>query len=253
MATESPKVSLLLIGNELLTGKIVDSNGTYAVKKLAALGATVVELRVVRDDVAAIADSIRELRERSDWVLTSGGIGPTHDDLTMQAVARSFDVALEHRPELQDHIDTYFGEDEERHRVWSRMACVPAGCDLIREDGMFWPVYRMQNVYVLPGVPQIFVRQFDRIAEEFRGAERELVVVYVTVGEGRIAEPLTAATNMFQDTAFGSYPVMDNAEFRTRITVESDSSEELNEAVSWLCERFGDEVARVERNATGLA
>jgi molybdopterin-biosynthesis enzyme MoeA-like protein len=110
----------------------------------------------------------------------------------------------------------------------------------------------MEDVYVLPGVPQIFVRQFDRIAEGFRGRERELVVIYVIVGEGRIAEPLTAATEIFSSTAFGSYPIMGKSEYRTRITLESEDANELDEAVVWLCERFREQVARVERNARRL-
>lgn len=252
MASSSPTVAILLIGNELLTGKIVDSNGVYAVKRLTELGATVTEVRIVRDGEATIAAAINELRASADWVLTSGGIGPTHDDLTMPAVAAAFAAEMEHRPGLQEHIDRFFGEDPVRHRVWSQMAWVPVGCQLIHEDGMYWPVYRMENVYVLPGVPQIFVRQFDHIAERFRGTARELVVLYLSVGEGRIAEPLTDATKRFATATFGSYPVMDNPEHRTRVTIECDRTDELERAVSWLKQALQDAVVRVERNASTL-
>lgn len=252
MSSSSPTVAILLIGNELLSGKIVDSNGAYAVKRLTELGATVTELRVVRDGEEAIASALNALRSSSDWVLTSGGIGPTHDDLTMPAVARAFAVEMEHRPELQEHIDRFFNDDPERHRVWSRMASVPAGCELTHEDGMYWPVYRMKNVYVLPGVPQIFVKQFDHIAARFRGSARELVVLYLSVGEGRIAEPLTEATERFPDVAFGSYPLMGNPDHRTRLTVECADEKSLDRAVAWLESAFAEVLVRVERDATTL-
>ncbi|MFT6400691.1 MAG: molybdenum cofactor synthesis domain-containing protein [Bradymonadia bacterium] len=253
MATDSPTVSLLLIGTELLTGKIVDTNGAHAVKKLSALGATTLEVRIVLDTTEVIAASINELRAKSDYVITSGGIGPTHDDLTMAAVAEAFGVPCVHRPSLQDHIDRVFGEDVVRHRVWSRMANVPDGCELLHEEGMFWPVYRMENVFVLPGVPQIFVRQFDFIQENFRGRPKSLTVLYMRLGEGRIAEPLHAATRMFPDVDFGSYPVIDTPEFRTRITVEGREQTTFDEAVAWLEERFAGDIVRTERDATTLA
>lgn len=253
MRTESPTVSLLLIGTELLTGKIADSNGAHAIKRLTEIGATTQEVRIVLDTTEVIAGAINELRRKSDYVITSGGIGPTHDDLTMAAVAEAFQVPCVHRATLQDHIDRVFGEDVERHRVWSRMANVPEGCELLHEKGMFWPVYRMDNVFVLPGVPQIFVRQFQFIEEHFRGCPKSLTVLYMRVGEGRIAEPLAAATQVFATVDFGSYPVIDSAEFRTRITVESADPAQSEEAVAWLAARFGEDVVRIERDATVLA
>ncbi len=253
MATNSPTVSLLLIGTELLTGKIVDTNGAHAIRQLNALGATTLEVRIVLDTTEVIAGAINELRAKSDFLITSGGIGPTHDDLTMDAVGEAFGVSSVHRPDLQDHIDRVFGDDEQKHRVWSRMASVPDGCELLHEKGLFWPVYRIQNVFVLPGVPQIFVRQFDFIKDQFRGSPKSLTVLYMSVGEGKIAEPLSAATTRFPGVDFGSYPVIDSSEFRTRITVECTESAHADEALAWLQERLGDEIVRVERDATVLA
>lgn len=235
----TPTVGLLLIGTELLTGKIRDANGRHCIEGLAEVGARLGEIRVVHDDVPGIAAAIRDMNARFDWLVTSGGIGPTHDDVTMRAVATAFDVDLVRNDELQEHIDRVFGDSAENLRVWSRMALVPSGCTLLSEPDMFWPVYRMDTVFVLPGVPQIFQRQFDAIRPVFAGQPRTLGVLYVTEGEGAVAEPLSEANEAFPTVQFGSYPVWGNPDFRTRLTVEGTDPEQVRAAVEWLAARLG--------------
>lgn len=237
-----PTAGLLLIGSELLTGKIRDANGHHCIRGLSEVGARLGELRIVHDGLDVIIDAVRDMRERYDWLITSGGVGPTHDDITMEAVAHAFHVDLVHNDELQEHIDRVFGDDPEKLRVWSRMSFLPSGCTLFREPDMFWPVYRMDNVFILPGVPQIFSRQFDAIRPVFAGSPLSTAVLYVTVGEGLVAEPLREAITHYADVGFGSYPVWGNPDFRTRLTVEGTDPARVRAAAEWVRDRIGAHV-----------
>jgi molybdenum cofactor synthesis domain-containing protein len=238
--TEAPRVALLLIGNELLSGKVVDTNGPFTIRALRQIGAELCETRVVQDDVDGIADGITALRHKYDVVLTSGGVGPTHDDVTLEAVAVSFSDTMEVRDELMAVVRRVFGDDDEAVRVWSRMARVPSRCELVQDAQMRWPIHRLDNVYVLPGVPQAFERQLEGILPRFSGPKVYLRTLYVSHGEGRIAEPLTGVSLVFPDVAFGSYPVVDATGARTRLTIESRDRARLEEASAALIAAIGD-------------
>ncbi len=229
-------IALVLIGNELLSGKVSDLNGGYCIRRLAEVGGRLGEIRVIPDDPVEISRTVRALSERFAWVITSGGIGPTHDDITMAAIADAFALELHEDAELRRRIEQRFVGDADKQRVWARMAQVPTGCELIGLATTVWPVYRVQNVFVLPGVPQIFELQFDAIRDRFSGKPRVQATMYVTEGEGVIADPLTAATDVFEDVDFGSYPVHGNADYRTRVTVEALDPARVESAVAWLRE-----------------
>jgi molybdenum cofactor synthesis domain-containing protein len=243
MSSEAPNsVALLLIGTELLTGKIRDENGPLCVSTFAASGVKLSEIRVVHDDAPIIADAVRQMRREADYVITSGGIGPTHDDVTLRAVADALDVDLVRDPVLMEHVVRVFGDDPKSVEVWARMAEVPEGTTFVPMTGRYWPVYRARNIFILPGVPQLFAKQLERIAPEFFGIPIHAAVLYVTIGEGPIATPLTDATRRFPGVDFGSYPIWGNDKFRTRLTVESASQESVKRAASWLVEALGEEV-----------
>ncbi len=234
------RVALVLIGNELLTGKVVDTNGPFAIRSLRDAGAEVGELRVISDDKAVIAAHVRGLKERFDVVITSGGVGPTHDDVTMEAVADAFDDMLETREELLELVRRVFGKDPAALRVWSRMAQVPTGCELVLDDGMRWPVHRMDNVWVLPGVPRSFERQLTALLPRFGSDVRmHLRTLYVALGEGHIAEDLRAAVQRFPAVSMGSYPVMVDGAFHTRLTLEAPERDIVIEAAEWLVALIG--------------
>lgn len=247
-----PTLALLLIGNELLTGKVQDKNGPLVIATLRERGAELRELRVVPDDVATIAAALRELAERYDAVLTSGGVGPTHDDVTLEAVAQAFDDPLVERAELRTLIDAAFAHDEGERRVWQRMAWVPGSTELVIEEGMRWPVQRVRNAWILPGVPQIFERQFLGIAAHFEATPCRQVTLYVSVGEGAIAEPLRDADARFPAVSFGSYPVLGHADYRTRLTLESRDADGLEAARLWLRDAIGSEHVVHEARGTAL-
>lgn len=241
-------VALLLIGDELLTGKIEDANGPLVVRTLRERGAELRELRTVPDDIHVIARAMRELSEEHDVLVTSGGVGPTHDDVTLEAAALAFGDTLDERPELVALIDAAFGHAPASHKVWMRMACVPTRSVLVHHPGTRWPAQRIENMWILPGVPQIFERQFLEISSAWACAPVAQVTLYLRSGEGAIADALRAAVERFSSVRFGSYPVLDGEGFRTRVTVESRAAEVLDEAVQWLRDALGaDQIVRETR------
>lgn len=232
--TAAPSVALLLIGDELLSGKVRDTNGPFVVDTLADVGGRLSEIRVVGDAIEDIAEATRALKGRYDWLVTSGGIGPTHDDRTMEAIATAFGVGVYREATLVARIEEVFAADPDRARVWSRMADVPDGSTFIPAEGSVWPIFRRDNVFILPGVPRSFEVQFAWIADTFSGTPKRRCVLYVRVDEGGIAEPLDEAVERFPAVTFGSYPVRDNDDYRTRLTLESLDPVAVDEARDWL-------------------
>lgn len=237
-----PTAAVVLIGNELLTGKVVDENGTYLVRELRSLGVTVREVRIVPDEIEAIGRSIRQLTPEHDTVFTSGGVGPTHDDITLEGIAAAFDVALVENGTMAHHVDRVFANDPDRHSAFSKMARVPEGTTLIQSADLLWPIYRVKNVYILPGVPEIFRRQFDAIKSRFLSEPFFLRTIYFRIGEGDLAPNLMEACRAFPTISLGSYPVWDRSDYRVRVTIESKVRRSVEDAYIWLLERFGGEV-----------
>lgn len=238
---ERPTAGLVLIGDELLSGKVVDTNGSFLITELRTIGIALGEIAVIGDDVATIAARVSSFSERFDHVFTSGGIGPTHDDRTMQAVARAFDAELLEHTALRREIERYFEADPEQQRVWTRMAMVPERCELLAFRGLRWPIYKMRNVYVLPGIPEIFRKQFELIRDRLQGTPVSIRTIYFAIGEGPLVQHLTRAVEQFARVSIGSYPVILARGFRTRVTLESTDVAELEAATRWLVEQFEDD------------
>src|SRR5262249_41203987 len=153
--------AIIVIGNEILSGKSEDQNAGYLIKELYALGVALKRVVFIPDDVDDIIKAVRECSAQFDYVFTSGGIGPTHDDLTIASVARAFDRRLVRHPELESLIRGYFGDRVNETKL--RLADVPEGSELVGGNIMSWPVLATENVYILPGVPDFFKRKFDAI------------------------------------------------------------------------------------------
>lgn len=254
MQTAPTRVGLLLIGSELLTGKIRDANGPWLIDALRARGVSLVEMRVVPDDNASMIDALRQMAPRVDALLTSGGVGPTHDDLTMAAVAQAFNVDLVEHPELRAGIDAYYADRPQLLDIWRRMARVPDGTELVRSESILWPVYLFRNIYILPGVPEIFRRQAGAILDRFHGVVRAMVAVYLNLSEGELAEALERVVKAHPSVDVGSYPVFGrNTPFRTRVTLEADRETDVHAAQRALCEAVGEaSIVDVREGLAGL-
>ena len=220
----------LVIGNEILSGKVEEENLAYLAKQLWSLGVSLQEVRILRDDVGAIVPAVRELSARHSYLFTTGGIGPTHDDVTVEAVAQAFQVSLVRDPTLERLIRA---SDPAREPTSSqlRMALIPEGSDLVGGDDQSpWPTVRKENVYLFPGIPPYFRRRLDTLREQLRTTPFVHCLLHTTLGEGALAEPLNEIVAHFPRVEVGSYPAVDRADYRVRVSFEGRDREEVEAA-----------------------
>lgn len=211
--------AIVVIGNEILTGKSEDKNAAFLIGEMYELGVALRRIVVVPDDVDAIAAAVRDCAQSFDYVFTSGGVGPTHDDVTIEGVARAFGREVVRHPELEAMLRGYFGERIDPARL--RMADTPEGSELIRDEAMRWPVLAVNNVYVLPGVPELFRKKFESIRERFRAEPFHTLTLYTREDEFDIAPRLDAVAANHPDVEIGSYPTFTREDYRVKITLES--------------------------------
>jgi molybdenum cofactor synthesis domain-containing protein len=242
-----PKTAaIVLIGNEILSGKIVDANASYLCRELRALGVDVRRIVVVPDEVDTIAREVAAASAEVDAVFTSGGVGPTHDDVTVEGVARALGVPVVRHPALVAGLREHYGDEVNDARL--RMAEVPEGAELVSGGALRFPTIVARNVYVLPGVPEIFRQKFAAIRERFRDRPFHLRNVFVRIGEGSLAEHLNGLLRDFPALLLGSYPEFSNPEYRVKVTLESKDEGYLGAALDRLLARLPpDAVVRVTR------
>ncbi len=220
----------LIIGNEILTGKIREGNVQLLARELFRMGIALARVVVCPDDVAVIAADLNALRCAHDLVFTSGGVGPTHDDVTLPGVARAFARPLERSPLIEALIRKHWGERVTPGHL--RMADVPAGAELIVTDEVPWPVIRVDNVFVLPGVPEIFALELlmlrERIGSDVPFVSRAL---YTMCDEGEIAAILEDVARAHPGVDVGSYPRWRDPDYRVKLTFDGRSAEAVDAAL----------------------
>jgi FAD synthetase len=234
--------AILLIGDEILSGKVVDENARFLIEELRELGVSLQRVSIIPDVLDEIAAEVRRLSERYDHVFTSGGVGPTHDDLTMEGVARAFETRLLRHPELERRLRAFYGDKLEERNL--RMADVPDGVSLIDGDVPTWPVVAMGNVYILPGIPEIFRVKFTSIRERFRAQPFHLRCVFTSQEEGTIAGELDRIVAAFTGVQVGSYPKLDHAEYKVKVTLESKDRAAVEAACAELVKALGSAVVK---------
>ena len=242
-STADRTAGIIVIGDEILSGKVVDENARFLIAELRELGVALRRILVIPDVIDEIAAAVRECSRRFDFVFTSGGVGPTHDDLTMDGVARAFDTQVVRHPDLERLLRSYYGERLEERNL--RMADVPSGATLHTTETP-WPVTAYHNVYILPGIPEIFRRKFLSIRERFRQRPFHLICVYCNADEGEIAASLDAVAAGFSDVALGSYPRIVSEGWRVKLTLESKDRSRVEGAVAELVRLLGSRVTSVE-------
>lgn len=213
--TRTQGTALLLVGNELLSGRVKDENLPFLATELWQLGVPLRRVEVCRDDVDDIAECVARLAARHDWLFTTGGVGPTHDDVTIEGVARAFGTEVVSDPTLERLLREHFGERIEPAHL--RMALVPRGAMIEDAGSLHWPTVRMQNVIVLPGVPGIMRRKFERLRERFRRAPLHRLALAFVTDEAALAPRLSETAERFPGVEIGSYPEPE----RVLITFES--------------------------------
>ena len=223
---------IVIIGNEVLSGKTQDTNSHYLARELRALGVELRRVLVIPDEVELIGREIAAFSREFDFVFTTGGVGPTHDDVTRAGLAHGFGVKVIHHPELERRLRERHGQNINEARL--RMAEVPEGADLVGEGSLYAPVAKLKNVYIFPGIPKVLQDRFEAIKERFREAPYFLKVVFSKEGEGVIASILNDLLASFPDLLLGSYPVLDNPDYRVKLTLESKDANYLDRAFQKL-------------------
>ena len=216
----SPKTAaVLVIGNELLSGKVDETNLGVLARALRGLGVLLRRSVMVQDDIAVISEEVSALRQSHDWLFTSGGVGPTHDDVTIEAVARAFGVAVVSHPALEAMIRRHYGARVTAGHL--RMALVPEGAMLETSAEVPWPTVRMHNVWVMPGVPEAFRMKIPVVVARLRGAPAFVShAVYTKMDEGDLRPLLDRVVAAFPDVEVGSYPKWAEPSYRTKLTFD---------------------------------
>jgi molybdenum cofactor synthesis domain-containing protein len=223
VATES--AAMLVVGNEILSGKVEEANLKPLARSLFSLGITLRRVVVVADDVESIAREVRELSDVHDWVFTSGGVGPTHDDVTVEAVAKAFGVPVVSSPVMEAMLRAHYKERCTEGHL--RMALVPEGASLEATAEITWPTIRLRNTWLLPGIPEVFRMKLTVVAaaleRESAGRKRVPLVslaVYTKMDEGILKPLLDQVVAAFPDVAVGSYPKWLDPAYKTKLTFD---------------------------------
>lgn len=236
----NPTAAMLVIGDEILSGRTRDANMNHLAKELTSHGIALTEVRVVSDDAEAITKAVQALSAAYDHVFTSGGIGPTHDDITAENVARAFDrpisVRDDARAALQSHYDR---QGLELNEARLRMARIPDGATLIDNPISAAPGFLIENVYVMAGVPSIFNAMLAGVLPTLTGGAPVLSQsLQVFRGEGDIAGPLGDLAARYPDLSFGSYPFQRDGVFGAQIVVRGQDGAQVDAAMAELNRTF---------------
>ena len=232
----NPTAAMLVIGDEILSGRTRDTNTNFIATELTARGIRLMEARVVADEQPAIIAAVNALRAAWDHVFTSGGIGPTHDDITADAIAAAFGVPITHRADamalLQAH---YVRAGLPFNEARQRMARIPDGAVLIDNPVSTAPGFTLGNVHVMAGVPKIFEAMVAGVLPRLTGGDPLLSQsLRVNRGEGEIAGPFAALAAAYPDLAMGSYPFTVNGVFGTNLVIRGTDPARLNAAMAAL-------------------
>lgn len=225
---------VLIIGNEILSGRIRDANLAYLATGLNGVGVQLREARVIPDLPEAIVETVNEVRARYDYVFTTGGIGPTHDDITAECVARAFGVPVVIHPASRRLLESHY-KPGELNEARLRMAQVPEGAVLLENPISQAPGFRIGNVHVLPGVPLIMRAIFDALKHGLKGGEPVLSrTVSCSLSEGTIAEKLTRLQERYGDIDIGSYPYFRRGNSGTSLVLRGTRAERIAAAIGEL-------------------
>ena len=234
-----PTAVAVVIGNEILSGKFRDANSPWLATRCRALGIDLLRIHVIPDDVEIIARTVAEASALADHVFTTGGVGPTHDDMTMAGVARAFGVPLVRHPALEAILRTRMGDRVTPAAL--RMADVPQGSVLWDNESVFFPQVVVRNVLVFPGVPRLLRLKFDAIADRLSSGPRVRTERLVsTAAETDIAALLGDAQRQFGAVDIGSYPQFDEKPYTVTVTLDSRDDAALEACLVHLREALAD-------------
>ncbi len=236
---------VIIIGNEVLSGRTQDTNLVYMGKQLDALGISIMEARVIPDIEQTIINTVNHFRETYTYVFTTGGIGPTHDDITSAAIAKTFNVTLEKNAEAVRLLEKYH-EPGGINKARMKMAYLPESAKLIDNPLSGAPGFQMENVFVMAGVPAIMRLMFDGIIDRLTGGDPIITInVATNIGEGVFAEDLSRLQDEYPDISIGSYPYFRNRKLGVNLVMRSTNVnrlEELKEKLTTTLVQLGGKI-----------
>ncbi|CUK07501.1 Nicotinamide-nucleotide amidohydrolase PncC [Ruegeria denitrificans] len=236
----NPTAAMLVIGDEILSGRTRDANMHYLASELTKHGIDLKEVRIVSDEASAIETAVKALSEAHDNVFTSGGIGPTHDDITADCIARAFDTPIDVREDARALLQARYDKSgQELNEARLRMARIPDGAELIENPVSIAPGFTIQNVHVMAGVPSVFQAMVASVLPGLTGGSPLLSqTLRVERGEGDIAGPLSALADDFSDLSIGSYPYQVNGVFGSNVVVRGTDGALIDAAVTRLAKEL---------------
>ncbi len=240
-ADEPITAAILVIGDEILSGRTKDKNIGYIADHLTAIGIYLREVRVVADIEGEIVEAVNALRRRYTYVFTTGGIGPTHDDITADSIAKAFGVGIDHHPQVKQLlIDNFKRRNLEPTEARLRMARIPDGAELVENKVSVAPGFKLQNVIVMAGIPSVMQVMLDSVTPRLKTGKKMLSVeIELMRGEGEIAELFGETQKEFPDVSMGSYPFNREARvFGTQLVLRSTDPARLAAAEARLRERL---------------
>lgn len=227
--------SVLVIGDEILSGRTQDTNSNYIAKKMAEIGIDTSEIRVIPDIKEVIIDSVNELREKNDYLFTTGGIGPTHDDITAESIALAFGVKIELNESAFSVLKKYYEEiGSPFNEVRQRMARIPVGATLIENPVSKAPGFKIENVFVFAGIPKIMIAMLENSLKFLhKGSIVHSQSVKVDAVEGDIADTLSLMDSEDSDLRIGSYPFFNSkVDFGVNVVIKSVDKDKLSKSVN---------------------
>ena len=242
--SKSENAAVLIIGNEILSGRTQDLNFSYIVRALSDYGVSVLECRTILDDKNEIISSINTLRKKYKYVFTTGGIGPTHDDITSESIAEAFGVKIETSEEAYNILENYYNKNNyEFNEVRQRMARIPIGAELILNNISAAPGFKIDNVFVFAGIPKIMQSMLQESLKYINPQKKiNRANIQVKVPEGEIAKILEKIIKTYSNVDIGSYPFFDSQkDFGVNIELSSKNKLSLEKAISYLKVQLSEE------------
>lgn len=240
---QNPTAAMLVIGDEILSGRTADTNTNHLAKALTQAGIDLKEVRVVSDDSDAIVGAVNALRQAYDTVFTSGGIGPTHDDITADSIAAAFGLPIDVRADARAILEERYEKMGTKiNEARLRMARIPDTATLIDNPVSGAPGFTVENVHVMAGVPAVFHAMVETVVPTLKGGPPVVSMTHrINQGEGNVAGPLAELAAEYADLSIGSYPFQHQGQYGTNIVIRGQDASRVEQAMHQLVDRFPDE------------
>lgn len=233
----SPTAIIIVIGNEILSGKVRDENVPFLARRLYELGVEVASVHFLPDEHEVLVSGIRHASQTATYVFTTGGLGPTHDDITVKSVAEAMGRGFVHSPSLESLLEKLYGLPPGPQRT--HFATIPEGTEFIHPEGAHYPQAVVGNVYLFPGVPEVTRKKFELIADRFRAATIKSLELNLERSELEIVDVLNRVVAAFPRVKIGSYPHYHTGKETVTLTFDSRFHEEVEAAYARMRDDLG--------------